>query len=120
MRLSRLTLGLEMKIYILLINKMGCQFSRNKYGHNVTSITSVNGILGINNRVRTQYTKKEGGDDNWYLGTIISCYSQGYVSIHYDDGDYSIVKGTYVYLVDNSNNNLFIPENIPIAYPIYN
>ena len=46
-----------------------------------------NGILRKGSRVKTQYTRAEGGDDRWYSGTITKVFANHRATIHYDDGD---------------------------------
>eukprot|EP00929_Paragymnodinium_shiwhaense_P100775 TRINITY_DN63354_c0_g2_i1.p1 TRINITY_DN63354_c0_g2~~TRINITY_DN63354_c0_g2_i1.p1 ORF type:complete len:1126 (+),score=241.03 TRINITY_DN63354_c0_g2_i1:142-3519(+) len=42
---------------------------------------------GVGSRVKTQYTRSEGGDGSWYVGTVIAAHPDGSVTIKYDDGD---------------------------------
>eukprot|EP01050_Picozoa_sp_SAG11_P009759 SAG11_NODE_941_length_6455_cov_5.508181_3_plen_126_part_00 len=43
--------------------------------------------MKVGDRVQTQYTVEEGGDDSWYPGTIIKIMRDGRVKIKYpDDG----------------------------------
>ena len=57
-------------------------------GVGVAAETAVaNGMIRIGSRVKTQYTREEGGDDRWYSGTITKVFANGHASIKYDDGD---------------------------------
>ena len=46
-----------------------------------------NGLVRKGDRVQTQYTRDEGGDDRWYSGTVSGIRSETRVSIKYDDGE---------------------------------
>ena len=46
-----------------------------------------NGTLCKGSRVRTQWTRAEGGNDHWYNGTITKVFANRHASIRYDDGD---------------------------------
>jgi hypothetical protein len=93
---------------------MGCSSSKNKYGVTIQTVEVANGTIEIDSRVSTQFTKEEGGNDNWYSGSVTDCYSKGFVGITYDDGDRSIVEARYV------TRYIQPPSIIPIAYPVYN
>jgi hypothetical protein len=59
-----------------------------------------NGIITIGDRVQTQWTRDEGGDDNWYLGKVVDVSNdEGHVGIVYDDGDRWTGKADEVYYV---------------------
>mmetsp|Transcript_76526 Transcript_76526/g.222289 ORF Transcript_76526/g.222289 Transcript_76526/m.222289 type:complete len:111 (-) Transcript_76526:116-448(-) len=62
---------------------MGCGGSKRQ----AQSTQCANGHVTVNSRVQTQYTRAEGGDDQWYQGTIKAVYADGTVKILYDDGD---------------------------------
>ena len=47
-------------------------------------------------RVQTQWTVEEGGDDSWYSGTILNVLGDGRCKIKYDDGDSWTGDGRYV------------------------
>jgi hypothetical protein len=52
----------------------------------------------LGQRVQTQWTSAEGGDDNWYTGTVTSSVpSTNRVGIGYDDGDTWTGSGIYVH-----------------------
>ncbi len=51
------------------------------------SVSADGELLGVGSRVQTQYTVDEGGDDEWYAGTITVLHAGGRATIVYDDGD---------------------------------
>merc|ERR1719343_1740314 len=59
-----------------------------------------NGILRVGSRVKTQYTRAEGGDDRWYSGTIVKVFANDRAKIKYDDGDVWTGETKWIYLVN--------------------
>ena len=67
--------------------------------------------------MQTQWTRDEGGDDNWYGGKVQSITNAGKVNIQYDDGDTWCGDPQYVWLYDNSHplkNRSMLPQAQPI------
>lgn len=52
-----------------------------------TAVGGHGSALHRGTRVRTQWTRAEGGDDQWYQGVVQDVYGNGQVTIRYDDGD---------------------------------
>ena len=78
-----------------------------------TAVTDIvegaNGSLSINNKVKTQYTREEGGDGKWYKGRITEIHPGNICTVIYDDGDKWFGNAKYVYLDEP------IPSTIPIV-----
>eukprot|EP00928_Gymnodinium_smaydae_P076209 TRINITY_DN59195_c0_g1_i1.p2 TRINITY_DN59195_c0_g1~~TRINITY_DN59195_c0_g1_i1.p2 ORF type:complete len:127 (+),score=19.68 TRINITY_DN59195_c0_g1_i1:74-454(+) len=63
----------------------------------VKSVRGANDTVKIGDRVQTQYTVAEGGNDGWYWGTVHGVHKNGKVNITYDDGDKWSGPGRHVY-----------------------
>lgn len=63
-------------------------------------------ILHIDDRVQTLYSVEEGGDGQWYCGTIKMCYENGHVLVDYDDGDQWCGLGLEVHLLTPPSENV--------------
>jgi len=58
-----------------------------------------NGTIRVGSRVCTQWTRDEGGNDQWYNGTVRKCFVGDDVQIKYDDGDSWTGPGRYARLL---------------------
>eukprot|EP00927_Polykrikos_kofoidii_P030896 TRINITY_DN26576_c0_g2_i1.p1 TRINITY_DN26576_c0_g2~~TRINITY_DN26576_c0_g2_i1.p1 ORF type:complete len:187 (-),score=25.89 TRINITY_DN26576_c0_g2_i1:81-641(-) len=56
-------------------------------GSTAASANGANGTLRVGSRVRTQWTREEGGDGNFYSGKVTHVFENDEVKIKYDDGD---------------------------------
>lgn len=56
-----------------------------------------NGALVVGTRVKTIWTLGEGGDGNWYFGTVKAIYADDHVKVQYDDGDRWTGHAMHVY-----------------------
>ena len=50
-------------------------------------IACANGMIQIGSRVKTQWTKEEGGDNSWFQATVNAIFNDGTAFLRYDDGD---------------------------------
>mmetsp|Transcript_80474 Transcript_80474/g.225824 ORF Transcript_80474/g.225824 Transcript_80474/m.225824 type:complete len:104 (+) Transcript_80474:83-394(+) len=62
---------------------MGCFSSK----ATAQSCQCANGHVAIGSRVQTQWTRAEGGNDQWFPGTVKAVFADGTIKIQYDDGD---------------------------------
>ena len=76
----------------------------------VPSLPCANGHVTYGARIQTQYTYDEGGDGLWYTGTVVSCTSDGCVSVKYDDGDRWTGKAIFCYLLPEGSPGLTLPQ----------
>ena len=74
------------------------------------SCPCANGVVFVGSRVKTQYTRAEGGDDRWYAGTIRKVFANGRATVHYDDGDKWTGDAEDIYLLNPA-------PNAPTAQP---
>ena len=62
-----------------------------------------NGEITVGSRVKTQWTRAEGGNGQWYTGTVTKVYASGRAAIRYDDGDrWTGDAKRWIYLVTRS------------------
>merc|ERR1712048_355661 len=65
-------------------------------------VQCANGLIQTGSRVQTQYTRAEGGDDQWYSGTIVKVFANNHAKIKYDDGDKWEGPTQHIYLLNAS------------------
>jgi len=63
-------------------------------------IPCANGRIDKGSRVKTQWTRDEGGNDQWYTATVVKIFDNGKASLRYDDGDRWTGRALFCYLLD--------------------
>lgn len=74
---------------------MGCAAS---VGRETNQVHGANGPLRKGVRAQTIYDER-GGDNKWYVGTIMAVYESGKATIKYDDGDSWTGQAVYIYVL---------------------
>lgn len=87
-----------------------------------TPFVSADGeILVIGSRVQTQYTLDEGGNDEWYAGTVGALLPGGDATVVYDDGDTWTGSCAELYMLRGDDQEHALPQglgNLPLAHGV--
>ena len=75
-------------------------------------------------RVQTQFAIEEGGDDEWYAGTVSALHPGSQVSVVYDDGDSWTGDAREIYMLRGPDDG-GVPQGVPqssvqmaVGYPV--
>jgi hypothetical protein len=99
---SILSVNLELLIYLLINMNIPEAIPVNS---SFIVKSNNNGLLMIGSRISTCYRIDDGGDGNFYRGTITNVYDNNICSIIYDDGYSWSGDGNLVQLLNNPNNH---------------
>ena len=86
-----------------MLVKLGMPFAAATVVGPSSQLQGADGPIRQNSRVQTQWTRDEGGNDEWYAGTVVSMTMTGHVNIRYDDGDSWTGSATEVWLLDHNH-----------------
>ncbi|EOD30096.1 hypothetical protein EMIHUDRAFT_203558 [Emiliania huxleyi CCMP1516] len=71
----------------------------------------------VGSRVQTEWTVEEGGDGQWYAGTVVALYPGGGAAVEHDDGSLSSVY-TLRGESDDEERGLGGLRGLPVAAPV--
>ena len=71
--------------------------------------------LHAGDRIQTQWTRDEGGDNYWYSGTVTQCFGNGQAHVKYDDGDQWTGSGLAMYKIPPDHHNA---KNLRTSTPL--